>query len=116
MPDKKNIPYHAIVIGTSAGGLDALGILLPALDPRLPVPVVIVQHISASSDSFMVTYFDRISSLTVKEIAHSLNFNDYPHFCRTFRKRTGMSPGKYRRSFPINWKLNHGDSDGLSKR
>ena len=51
------------------------------------------------------------SSLTVKEIAHSLNFNDYPHFCRTFRKRTGMSPGKYRRSFPINWKLNHGDSD-----
>jgi two-component system chemotaxis response regulator CheB len=59
--------YEAIVIGTSAGGLDALGIILPMLDPRLPVPVLIVQHISANSDSFIVTYFDRLCSLTVKE-------------------------------------------------
>jgi two-component system, chemotaxis family, protein-glutamate methylesterase/glutaminase len=64
---KKKIPYDAIVIGTSAGGLDALGVILPMLDARLPVPVLIVQHISASSDSFIVTYFDRICKLTVKE-------------------------------------------------
>jgi two-component system chemotaxis response regulator CheB len=61
------IPYDAIVIGTSAGGLDALGILLPLLEAKLPVPILIVQHISASSDSFMVTYFDRLCKLTVKE-------------------------------------------------
>jgi len=67
MSGRNQVPYEAVVIGTSAGGLDALGILLPALDARLPVPVVIVQHISASSDSFMVTYFDRLCSLTVKE-------------------------------------------------
>jgi len=67
MPGKKQTPYDAIVIGTSAGGLDALGIILPILDPGLPVPILIVQHISASSDSFIVTYFDRICSLTVKE-------------------------------------------------
>jgi two-component system, chemotaxis family, protein-glutamate methylesterase/glutaminase len=60
-------PYDAIVIGTSAGGLDALGILLPLLDSKIPVPILIVQHISASSDSFMITYFDRLSQLTVKE-------------------------------------------------
>jgi two-component system chemotaxis response regulator CheB len=64
---ESQIPYDAIVIGTSAGGLDALGIILPLLDPRLPVPVIIVQHISASSDSFIITYFDRLCSLTVKE-------------------------------------------------
>jgi two-component system chemotaxis response regulator CheB len=67
MSDKSQIPYHAIVIGTSAGGLDALGIILPMLDARLPVPIIIVQHVSASSDSFIVTYFSRLCSLTVKE-------------------------------------------------
>jgi two-component system chemotaxis response regulator CheB len=61
------IPYDAIVIGASAGGLDALGIFLPMLDERLPVPVLIVQHISASSDSFIITYFDRLCKLRVKE-------------------------------------------------
>ena len=59
--------YQAIVIGTSAGGLDALGVLLPMLSALLPVPVLVVQHISASSDSFMVTYFDRLSQVRVKE-------------------------------------------------
>lgn len=67
MPGNKKIPYDAIVIGTSAGGLDALGIILPGLDPRMPVPILIVQHISASSDSFIVTYFNRLCSLSVKE-------------------------------------------------
>ncbi len=61
------LPYEAIVIGTSAGGLDALGIILPMLNAALPVPILIVQHISASSDSFIVTYFDRLCSLRVKE-------------------------------------------------
>jgi len=67
MSGKNRVPYDAIVIGTSAGGLDALGIILPMLDARLPVPIIIVQHISASSDSFIITYFNRICRLTVKE-------------------------------------------------
>jgi two-component system chemotaxis response regulator CheB len=67
MSNVKKYPYDAIVIGSSAGGLDALGILLPALDERLPVPVLVVQHISANSDSFIVTYFDKMCGLTVKE-------------------------------------------------
>ena len=67
MTGKSQIPYQAIVIGTSAGGLDALGIIPPVLDSRLPVPILIVQHISASSDSFIVAYFDRICKLSVKE-------------------------------------------------
>jgi two-component system chemotaxis response regulator CheB len=61
------LPYEIIVIGTSAGGLDALGTLFPQLDPRLPVPVIVVQHISSSSDSYMLHYFDRHSKLKVKE-------------------------------------------------
>jgi two-component system, chemotaxis family, protein-glutamate methylesterase/glutaminase len=67
MVSKERLPYEAIVIGSSAGGLDALGVFLPLLHSGLPVPILIVQHISASSDSFMVTYFDRICGLRVKE-------------------------------------------------
>ena len=67
MTPKKTFPYDAIVIGASAGGLDALGILLPMLHEKLPVPVLIVQHISATSDSFIITYFDRLCKLVVKE-------------------------------------------------
>jgi two-component system, chemotaxis family, protein-glutamate methylesterase/glutaminase len=67
MQSKEKLPYEAIVIGSSAGGLDALGIFLPQLQSEIPVPILIVQHISASSDSFMVTYFDRICGLHVKE-------------------------------------------------
>ena len=44
-----------------------MGVILQMLDPGIPVPILIVQHISASSDSFMVKYFDRLSKLTVKE-------------------------------------------------
>jgi len=62
-----NIPYDAIVIGASAGGLDALGVFLPMLEAGLPVPILIVQHISATSDSFIITYFDRMCKLKVKE-------------------------------------------------
>jgi two-component system chemotaxis response regulator CheB len=67
-------PFDAIVIGTSAGGLDAMGIILPLIDPSLPVPILIVQHISANSDSFMVTYFNRLCRLTVKEAEEKEEF------------------------------------------
>ena len=59
--------YKAIVIGTSAGGLDALGEILPSINPEIPAAILIVQHISASSDSFIVTYFNRLCSLSVLE-------------------------------------------------
>ena len=35
----------AIVIGTSAGGIEALSVLLPALPPGFPAPVFIVLHL-----------------------------------------------------------------------
>ena len=59
--------YKAIVIGASAGGLEALEKILPVLEAGIPVPVFIVQHISASSDSYMVDYFDKKCMIRVKE-------------------------------------------------
>ena len=38
------------------------------------------------------------SSLSLKEIAHELGFNDVSYFSRFFRKHMGMAPGEYRES------------------
>lgn len=65
------IPIHlkpkAIVIGTSAGGVEALTKLFKALRPGFSIPILVVQHISPSSDSYLVQHLNRISSVTVKE-------------------------------------------------
>lgn len=37
--------YNAIVIGASAGGITALGQLLPAFPPDYALPIVVVQHL-----------------------------------------------------------------------
>lgn len=59
--------YKLIVIGTSAGGLDAMKNILPKLPPAFPIPLVVVQHISPQSDGFMIQYLNSISSIRVKE-------------------------------------------------
>lgn len=59
--------YDAIVMGTSAGGLDALARILPVLPSDFPVPVLVVQHISASSDSYLIEYLNKMTRIKVKE-------------------------------------------------
>lgn len=44
----------AVVIGTSAGGVEALMRLLPALPPGLRVPVFVVQHLPRDRRSLLV--------------------------------------------------------------
>ena len=55
------------MIGVSAGGLTALKTLLPALPESFPLPIAIVQHIHASSDSYLSEYLDQLCTITVKE-------------------------------------------------
>ena len=59
--------YKAVVIGVSAGGLQALKILIPALPMAFALPVIIVQHTGEHSGSFMVDYLNQISAVNVKE-------------------------------------------------
>ena len=40
----------------------------------------------------------RSSSIPVKEITSMVGFSDIPHFIKTFKKITGISPSKYRNS------------------
>lgn len=39
----------------------------------------------------------RESSLSPSEIAESCGFYDHAHFCRLFKRRTGVTPGEFRR-------------------
>ncbi len=59
--------YRAIVIGASAGGLQALKKLLPALPADYPCAVLVVQHISPLSDNYMTTMLNAASAIKVKE-------------------------------------------------
>ncbi|MEE4358454.1 MAG: chemotaxis protein CheB [Desulfococcaceae bacterium] len=59
--------YEAVVMGVSAGGMDALQTILASLPEDFPVPILIVQHISPHSDSYLARYLDSVSPLGVKE-------------------------------------------------
>ncbi len=56
-----------IVIGASAGGIDALVTLLAALPPDFPAPIVLVLHRSPNSESLLVPILARHTSLRVRE-------------------------------------------------
>ena len=59
--------YAAVVIGVSAGGIEALKVLLPALPASFPLPIAIVQHRDQRSDGFLAHYLNTMSGITVSE-------------------------------------------------
>lgn len=61
------MPYNAIVIGSSAGGLQALKTIISGLKTEFDTPVIITQHLSPSSDNYLVHFLDQFTHLTVKE-------------------------------------------------
>jgi two-component system, chemotaxis family, protein-glutamate methylesterase/glutaminase len=60
-------PLGAIVIGASAGGVEALGVLLPALPARLAAPLFIVLHLPRERPSRLVDIFTQRCALPVRE-------------------------------------------------
>lgn len=59
--------YDAVVIGVSAGGIDALRTVLSALPVFFPVPIAIVQHIAETPESYLAEYLNRSSAVNVRE-------------------------------------------------
>jgi two-component system chemotaxis response regulator CheB len=59
--------YRAVVIGSSAGGLDALSIVLASLPVAFPVPLVIVQHINPRAMSRLHLLLERKCAIAVRE-------------------------------------------------
>jgi two-component system chemotaxis response regulator CheB len=56
-----------VVIGTSAGGLAALQILLPGLPQDFPAPVILVQHRGREAGSGLCDFLQRSCGLPVLE-------------------------------------------------
>jgi two-component system, chemotaxis family, protein-glutamate methylesterase/glutaminase len=65
---KKNNPYQAVVIGTSAGGLDALSCLLSLLPADLPLAIIVICHRAHQSDGFLTDYLRGISAMPVSDV------------------------------------------------
>lgn len=58
-------PERVVVIGASAGGIDALRIVLGGLAHDFPAAVCVVQHIAPQSPGFLHEIFDRATPLRV---------------------------------------------------
>ncbi|WP_061249501.1 chemotaxis protein CheB [Leptospira alstonii] len=59
--------YEAIVIGVSAGGLNALKAILPTLPVQYGIPLIIVQHIGPRSDGEWFRILGKLSNVKIKE-------------------------------------------------
>jgi len=65
--------FKIVVIGASAGGMEALDKIVSAFDKDFFIPVVIVQHLAPSSENYLVNYLDEHSHLKVVEATEKQN-------------------------------------------
>jgi two-component system chemotaxis response regulator CheB len=59
--------YDGVVVGASAGGVEALSILLPALPAGCPAAVFVVLHLPRERPSLLVELFQPRCALNVRE-------------------------------------------------
>jgi two-component system chemotaxis response regulator CheB len=64
------MPGHDIVVGTSAGGLEALTALARKFPPDLPAAIFIAQHIPAAGPSLLPEIMSRAGPLAA---AHAVD-------------------------------------------
>lgn len=57
----------AVVIGASAGAIEALGVILPALPASYPLPVLVVVHVPTDSRTHLADIFASRCKIPVKE-------------------------------------------------
>jgi two-component system chemotaxis response regulator CheB len=61
------VRYAAVVVGVSAGGIEALKVLLPALPASFSLPIAIVQHRDLHSSGFLAAFLNSMSRIAVSE-------------------------------------------------
>lgn len=61
------LQYEAIVVGASAGALDALSKILPVFPQDYPLPIMIVVHLPPDKKSIMVELLQAKCALPVRE-------------------------------------------------
>ncbi len=63
------IPPEAVVIGASAGALEALSVILPALPGRYKLPILVVVHVPPDKMSILPELFQTKCNIAVREAA-----------------------------------------------
>jgi len=61
------MPYEAIVIGVSSGGLKAMKVMFSLLPSNFKMPIIIVQHIGSRSENIWIQLLNDKSQLEIKE-------------------------------------------------
>ena len=64
-------PGDLVVVGSSAGGVEALSVLVGTLPTNFPAPIVLAQHLDPSRPSSLDTILQRRSVLPVEVITSS---------------------------------------------
>lgn len=67
MAGTRRSSIEAVVIGTSAGGLAALSVLVAGLEATFRLPLLVVQHIPSGVPTQLAEIFQRKTGLHVKE-------------------------------------------------
>jgi len=62
--------YDVVALGSSAGGLKALSLVLRSLRKDFPSSIVVVQHLDPEHKSWMASLLARTTSLMVKQAEH----------------------------------------------
>ncbi|WP_442597665.1 chemotaxis protein CheB [Parapusillimonas sp. JC17] len=62
-----NAAPRAVVIGASAGAIQALSEILPALPADFPLPILIVVHVPADRDNILASLFEKKCRMAVRE-------------------------------------------------
>lgn len=57
--------YKVVVIGVSAGGLQALSTVLPMFGKEFPLPILVVQHLIDEPESYLTEHLSQCCCLTV---------------------------------------------------
>ncbi len=59
--------YDIVVMGTSAGGMNALSKIFTGLHKDFPLPIVVVQHLHPNQNQFFVEFYGQNSKLPISE-------------------------------------------------
>ena len=76
-----NRSFGAVLIGASAGGIEALTTILPALPPSFPVPIVVVLHQHPGGGTSWPDYLGRQTGLPVVEAEDKLPLTAGTIYC-----------------------------------
>ena len=63
--EKEETPAHLVVVGSSAGGIEALSTLLGGLPATFPAPLILAQHLDPTHESHLHTILQRKTQMPV---------------------------------------------------